>query len=112
MLPSCGAADGRFTFSGLPSIVRGLFNLNAFCITWQNGAFDPGEIQCAVSPESGPTLQRYSEERTFMCPDGQQRVFSWHAKVGSWRLYFDPAPGPGHLFVGYAGKHLRTVTLH
>jgi hypothetical protein len=96
----------------LPSIVRGLFNLNAFCVTWQNGGFNPDEIQCAVSPESEPTLQRYSGERRFMCPDAQERVFKWHAKVGSWRIYFDPAPGPGRLFVGYVGKHLRTATSH
>lgn len=93
----------------LPSIVRGLFSLNAFCASWQNGAFDPQGIRCVVSPDSESTLQRYYEERTFLCPDGQHRVFSWHAKVGSWRIYFDPAPGPGRLFVGYLGKHLRTA---
>jgi hypothetical protein len=96
----------------LPSIARGLFYLNAFCVGWQSRIFNPDGIQCAVSPESAPTLIKYSAERTFLCPDGEQRTFTWHAKVGSWRIYFDPAPGPGHLFVGYVGKHLRTVKFH
>jgi hypothetical protein len=93
----------------LPSIVRGLFSLNAFCATWQKEAFDPRGIDCVVSPESEATLQRYDKERTFLCPDGAYRLFSWHAKVGSWRIYFDPTPGPGRVLVGYVGKHLRTV---
>ena len=93
----------------LASIVRGLFHLNAFCLVWQQGAYDPGRIECAVSPESESTLSRYWAERRFLCPDGEQRVFNWHAKVGQWRIHFDPSVGPGNLLIGYAGKHLRTT---
>ncbi|MFH1113330.1 MAG: hypothetical protein V1792_05365 [Pseudomonadota bacterium] len=95
--------------AALPRIVGGLFSLNSFCATWQSGRFASQEIQCVVSPESEATLKKYCGERTFMCPDGTHRLFSWHAKVGSWRIYFDPASGPGRLLVGYVGKHLRTV---
>ena len=115
LLTFCSVVEEQLaglSVKALPSIVRGLFKLNAFCVAWQNGGFNPDEIQCVVSPESAPTLQRYSVERTFMCPDGQQRVFNWHTKVGSWRIYFDPAPGPGRLFVGYVGRHLQTVRFH
>lgn len=93
----------------LPSIARGLFHLNAYCIGWQLGGFDPGQIQCIISPDSRTTLDRYGAERTFLCPDGERRVFTWHAKLGFWRIYFDPAPGPGRLVIGYVGQHLRTV---
>jgi hypothetical protein len=93
----------------LASITRGLFRLNAYCSCWQSGPFDPDSIGCAVSPESQSTLDTYSAERTFLCPDGRQRVFSWHAKMGQWRIYFDPEPGPGRLLLGYVGRHLRTT---
>lgn len=96
----------------LASITRGLFRLNTFCVGWQSGTFDPDAVGCVVSPESDSTLQMYGAERTFLCPDGQKRVFSWHAKVGLWRIYFDPAQGPGRVFVGYVGKHLRTAKFH
>lgn len=115
LLACCSGVEEQMAVlpvQALPNIVRGLFKLNAFSVAWQNGGFNPEEVQCVVSLESESTLQRYSGERTFMCPDGQQRLFSWHAKVGSWRIYFDPAPGPGRLFVGYVGKHLRTVKFH
>jgi len=98
-LPACSLA----------SITRGLFRLNAYCTRWRSGAFEPHTIGCAVSPESPTTLEVYGAERTFLCPDGQNRIFSWHAKVGRWRIYFDPGSGPGSLLLGYVGKHLRTI---
>ena len=98
--------------ASLASITRGLFQLNNFCVGWQSGRFDPNRLECSVSPESGSTLALFADERTFLCPDGQKRVFSWHVKVGHWRIYFDPTPGPGRVFVGYVGKHLRTSKLH
>jgi hypothetical protein len=96
----------------LASITRGLFRLNSYGVSWQSGRFDPNRIECSVSPESESTLQLFADESTFLCPDGKGRVFSWHAKVGKWRIYFDPFPGPGRLLVGYVGKHLSTAKFH
>jgi hypothetical protein len=93
----------------LASIMRGLSQLNDYCIDWKSGAFNPSAIECNVSPESPSTLQKFSKEREALCPDKKIRTFSWHVKVGLWRIYFDPIPGPGKLFVGYVGDHLRTV---
>lgn len=100
---------GLLPNAAIASISGGLFHLNVYCMGWQSGGFDPSGIGCNVSPESESTLQKYGEERTFLCPDGVQRTFSWHAKVGKWRIYFDPTPGPERMLVGYVGKHLRTV---
>jgi hypothetical protein len=96
----------------LANITRGLFRLNDFCAGWNTGAFDPTKVQCPVSPESASTLQQFAGERTFLCPDGESRVFSWHVKPGKWRIYFDPSPGPGRVLIGYIGKHLRTARFH
>jgi hypothetical protein len=109
----CAAVEDQmatFPAQSLASITRVLFQLNMFCVNWQNGAFDPKAIGCNVSPDSPSTLQKYGHERRFLCPDGQYRTFSWHAKVGrEWRIYFDPAAGPAKLFLGYVGTHLNTV---
>lgn len=100
---------GNLPHLSLGSIMRGLSSLNAFCMRWQSGAFDRTKIGCFVSPESQPTLQKYKSAHTFLCPDGQKRLFNLHAKVGKWRIYFTYDLGPGQLLVGHVGKHLPTV---
>ncbi len=96
--------------SALTSIARGLFFLNYYD-TWAKG-FESNLLKCNASSESSQTLSQYANERTFMCPDGQSRVFSWHAKVGKWRIYFFPDPANERFIIGYVGKHLRTVTFN
>lgn len=99
----------RLPAQSLPSITRGLVRLNAYCLEWEAGPFDPRRVGCEVSPDSASTLEQYATERTFPCPDGEYHVFSWHAKVGQWRIYFDHTVGPGRFLIGYVGGHLRTV---
>jgi len=41
-----------------------------------------------ASGESQPTLNMYSDERTFRCPDGAYRLFEWHLKRGDTRVHF------------------------
>jgi hypothetical protein len=108
----CAAVEdqmARLPVASLSSIVRGLFRLNAYCLLRREGGFDSASIECAVSEESPSTLSKYGKEREFLCPNGKRLVFSWHAKVGRWRIHFDPDVGPGKLLIGYVGKHLRTT---
>lgn len=87
----CAAAEHQMKeipANSLTSIIRGLTQLNAYCVTWQSGAFNPESIGCDISPESESTLQMYGAERTFLCPNGQMRTFNWKAKVGRSRIYF------------------------
>ncbi len=93
-----------------PGITRGLFYLNSYCMEWKSGPFNKTILQCNASPESEPTLNKYRKEHTFLCPDGNYRIFSWHAKLGMCRIHFDPTLGAGRILVGYVGKHLPTVT--
>jgi hypothetical protein len=102
----------RLPALSLPSVVRGLFQLNAFCLSWESGSFDPDAVEGTVSTESSATLQQHGGERTFLCPDGHYRLFGWHAKVGRWRIHFDPCLGRGQLLIGYVGKHLQTAKFH
>jgi len=74
--------------------------------------FDKDRISCESSSESKPTLDTYSECRTFKCPDGQNRLFDWHVKhnYSTWRVHFIATPGAERpILIGYIGKHLPTV---
>jgi len=87
-----------------------LSELEDYCKGWTDEAFEPKSLR-NVSPESQVTLQnpKYSKERTFLCPDGKDRVFSWHTKLSfGWRIYFFPNE-QRKMIVGYVGCHLRTV---
>lgn len=104
-LQSIGAEDPI-----LQTVRNRLFALQNYCNNWQEGAFDPEGIG-NLSPESQVTLQnpKYRQERTFICPDGNERTFSWHVKLSfGWRIYFFPQE-PRKMIIGYIGCHLRTV---
>ncbi|MGA0197526.1 MAG: hypothetical protein ACO3NK_00075 [Prochlorotrichaceae cyanobacterium] len=93
----------------LHPIERRLSNLQTYAESWINGAFKPDKISCKTTSESEATLQQYVQERTFLCPDGQNRVFSWHVRLTplAWRIHFYPSRA-GEILIGYIGPHLRT----
>jgi hypothetical protein len=76
-----------------------------------NGTFDKDAIGTKVTPDSGAALEQHADQRRFLCPDGQTRQFSWHARMtpGAWRLYFYPDPSSLRAWIGYIGHHLRTA---
>lgn len=101
---------GHLPKEALTPILRGLFCLETYCQSWKSGGFNLDSLGCASSTESKTTREQFGQERTFSCPDGIERMFSYHVKPGQpWRVYFDPSPGPGRMFVGYVGRHLPTV---
>jgi hypothetical protein len=89
-------------------VLRGLRDLETYCMSWTDGPFDIHAINNA-SGESKATLDKYGEERTFRCPDGNYRLFDWHVKRNDTRIHFFDFPATKRLLVGYAGGHLRTV---
>jgi hypothetical protein len=95
----------------LQFVVRALFGLDDFCKKWTVGPFDPTSLGHGASPESEPTLQQFGAQRTFTCPDGEQRLFKWHVKIGykAWRIHFFPDDNTRTIIVGYLGRHLPTV---
>jgi len=92
-------------------IIRRLFDIENYCRTWNSGSLSLDGLPFKAAAESKPTMQQYNKERTFTCPDGQVRTFSFHGRLTpfSWRIYFDPSTGPGRMIIGYIGPHLRTV---
>lgn len=95
----------------LRPVARRLFEFQGYCQDWAEGGFRPDQLPTRVTPESQATLEQYGQERTFLCPDGIERIFSWHIRMtpDAWRLHFYPEPGSRALIIGYIGPHLRTV---
>jgi hypothetical protein len=88
------------------AVMRGLRELQRYCESWSTDNFDIDGLTNA-SGESQSTLNMYSDERTFRCPDGEYRIFEWHLKKGDTRIHFFDFPGPKRILVGYVGGHLR-----
>jgi hypothetical protein len=100
-LVNLGSADRRFK-----AALRGLHDLQNYCAGWVTGYFDIKALVRA-SGESQTTLQMYSGERTFLCPDGVSRVFQWHLKRDdATRIHFFDFPERRRILIGYIGPHL------
>jgi len=110
-LDFCDSVEGQIRSLGgneprFKAVSRGLSDLQKYCDSWNTGSFDINQVPHA-SGESLSTLNMYSEERTFRCPDGEYRVFQWHLKRGDTRIHFFDFPAQKRILVGYAGGHLR-----
>lgn len=95
-------------------LVRKLSELNDYCAKWNEGPFNRVGLSGDPREDSTETLRQYSDERTFACPDGKTRVFSWHLSLSPWgrRMYFHPDSEERSVCIGYVGPHLRTVKFH
>lgn len=92
-------------------VERKLFELEDFCEQWQAraDAFDVQRIPGKGGSESEATLTEYGQHRTFRCPDGEYRVFSFHIRITrNWRVYYFPIGEKQQIFIGYIGEHLPT----
>jgi hypothetical protein len=95
----------------LTQVLARLQRLDDYASSWTTGPFDKGALGIKITPESEPTLSAYRAEHTFLCPDGEERLFSLHARMtpDAWRLFFYPVQ-PGELVVGHIGKKLPNVS--
>jgi hypothetical protein len=92
-----------------PEIIKHLLILHKTITAYTDGPFEPAGINWSV--DSVPTLQQFSDCRTFVCQDGESRTFTCHSKIlsANKRIYFFPLPGEGIMHIGYVGEHLPTV---
>ena len=94
-------------------ILRSLSELEQFCNAWiDSSPFNPKAISGNVSLESEATLKKFSQERTFRCPDGEYVLFNWHSKINldKWRIHFHPLGDKRQIIIGYIGPHLPIVS--
>ncbi len=72
-------------------------------------------VLAKATPESGATLERFSEEHSFRLPDGSVQRFSWHVRfTGGYggRIFFYPIPEEKLIYIGHVGHKLPTVKYH
>lgn len=96
-------------FNFLSNAIQKLLSMNSMIEAMPSDFFEIDKIQLNISPESESTLAQLSAERTFLCPDGERRIFNWHIKLPTLRIYFYPIPESKKCWIGYIGKHLRTT---
>jgi len=96
----------------LAAVIKCLRELEEYTQGWVSGPFMPDKIPRKVSPDSDPTMRQYKTERTFRCPDGKERVFTWHIRVtpGAWRIYFFPEDKQQTMIIGYVGRKPPSVS--
>ena len=94
----------------LQPVIKALFELQKSAQNWQTGIFSLKDYPLEESGESEATKNKYAKERSFCCPDGQERLFERHVKLRlcNWRIHFFPQE-PRTLIIGYIGTHLPTV---
>lgn len=95
-------------------VVETLEQLEEFAKNWISQGckeFSLEGYSLDVSGESKPTLDQYSQERTFLCPDGVYRIFDQHIKLKqcNWRIHFFLERKTEKVIIGYVGVHLPTV---
>lgn len=99
----------RLDFSLMKNITRHLARMNEY-ITGEVQDANYSQMGIEASRESSVTLEHYGHLRTFLCPDGKERVFSWHSKLKgrkNLRIHFYPPDSDVNDFlIGYIGQHL------
>lgn len=107
----CDAVENQIQTIGtklLEVSIQKLLTLDDYIQKLSVNYFDTSNLPFNASEESESTLNKYSKERTFRCPDGVDRVFSWHIKFFG-RIHFYPIPNSKQCWIGYIGTHLPTT---
>lgn len=110
----CESIENQVTsFTGSQSqfhaIVKRLFELEKFCSSWQTGLFNGEDLPSKVTPESDSRLAKFRDRFTVICPDGESRLFSWHARYtpGAGRIHFAPDNSKRIVYIGYVGPKIQ-----
>ena len=98
----------------LQLVLEILYQLENYAKNWKTGYFSLEGISIEVSGESEQTIKKYGKKRTFLCPDGEERLFDRHVKLKecNWRIHFFAEvskEGKRKVIIGYIGPHLPTV---
>lgn len=103
------------THEALRQVVHKLTLLNEYFEAWDGTSFDPTTLP-KVRPESEATLIKYDSDHTFMAPNGQELIFSWHMYFTgngiNGRIFFWPDFQTSKAIIGHIGKKLPNVKYH
>jgi hypothetical protein len=104
----CALTSGSEMIQPIMHHLLALNDFNQICIS---SGPDLSRLRVSASRDSTVTLNQYSEEREFRCPDGIVRIFSLHTKISlnAWRIHFY---FENQIIIGHIGEHLPTVKHH
>jgi hypothetical protein len=90
-------------------IIKRLFELENYCSKWKTGIFTGKNFPSKVTSESESRRLKFKDKLTFACPDGETRLFSWHARYtpGAGRIHFAPDNSKKVIYIGYIGQKIQ-----
>jgi hypothetical protein len=83
-----------------------LKRLNECAIEWEVKEFPHYSMGIQVSPDTRMRLNKSASTRIYTCPDGKNRLFSWHIKLSvktEYRIYYYPDAESRKVIVGVIG---------
>ena len=106
-LSFCAQVQGQLenfdsTHHDFQQILNRLFELQNFSTSWDGVPIKPSDFKSKVTPESATRLKNFKDQLTIACPDGEVRLFSWHARYtpGAGRIHFIPQNDDKKLLIG------------
>lgn len=90
-------------------IIGRLFDLQNSAIRFDNTPPKPIDFLTKTTPESNGRIQDFGNRLTILCPDKQNRLFSWHARYtpGAGRIHIFPIKSERRIVVGYIGQKIQ-----
>ncbi len=94
---------------GFRQIIDRLYGLQNVALTCTGVPIQPGSFHTHTTPESNNRENMFRNQLTFTCPDGYERLFTWHSRFtpGAGRIHFFPFEAEKKIIVGYIGPKIQ-----
>lgn len=91
------------------AVVERLLELQDVARSFDGTPVTPASFRSTTTPESASRINSLGAEFTFLCPDGTNRLFSWHARYtpGAGRIHFVPFEAANKILIGYIGIKIQ-----
>lgn len=90
-------------------ILNSLFDLQNTARKFNGTPVGPQDFPTKTSPESTRRIQALGQRLIFACPDGENRLFSWHSRFtpGAGRIHFVSFENKKIILIGYIGQKIQ-----
>ncbi|NTS43034.1 hypothetical protein HRG84_19265 [Flavisolibacter sp. BT320] len=94
---------------GFQTIIARLFDLQSVASAMNGTPITPEHFRTLTSPESDSRIKKYGAQLTFRCPDGHDRLFTWHSRFtpGAGRIHFVAFENQNIIIIGYVGSKIQ-----
>jgi hypothetical protein len=110
-LPFCDSTEEYIkSISGsvLQNLLKRLNEYEKYFTNWKDGDFDPSKLGGRPRLESDTRIKNFGKQLMINCPDGEERLFSFHCNYGmhGFRMHFFPDVKSRKCIIGYIGKKI------